>query len=147
MNSITLLLLFGCCILQTQRIVAQEFIDWNTLGDVEFADTYAEELGTTYQSAIFGKYVKTFEGKEVVITGYLIPLDALGINYALSRNPNSSCFFCGGAGPETVLELRLKPQAIKRYKMDERRPFKGTLVLNKSNRDRFTYVLKNAEPY
>jgi hypothetical protein len=82
----------------------------------------------------------------VKITGFMIPLDGMGFSWVLSRNPNSSCFFCGGAGPETVIELRLKPAAMKKYKLDERRTFKGKLKLNRENMDHLTYMLMEAEP-
>ncbi|MEM6963324.1 MAG: DUF3299 domain-containing protein, partial [Bacteroidota bacterium] len=64
----------------------------------------------------------------------------------LSKNPNSSCFFCGGAGPETVLELELKPSAIERYEVDDLKTFKGILKLNKINDKHLTYLLTDAEP-
>ena len=76
----------------------------------------------------------------------MIPLDPMGISYVLSQNPNSSCFFCGGAGPETVLELELKPSAIKRYEVDSVVEFKGVLKLNKIDDKHLTYVLLDAEP-
>ncbi|MBT8218929.1 MAG: DUF3299 domain-containing protein [Bacteroidia bacterium] len=124
---------------------AQETIDWARLSDVAFTDQFDTERGINYQEAIFGPGVVPLDGQDVVIIGYVIPLDAYGIGYALSRNPNASCFFCGGAGPETVLELRLKPSAMRRYRTDDRRYFRGTLQLNISNADNFTYVLLNAE--
>ena len=70
----------------------------------------------------------------------------MGISYALSRNPNANCFFCGGAGPETVLNLQLSPDAIQRYKTDTYKAFKGILQLNQKNDNQFTYVLLNASP-
>ncbi len=131
---------------QLSRPDAQTVIDWNLLADVKFNQKYADELGITYDEAVFGKWVMPFDGKEVRITGFMIPLDGMGFSWVLSRNPNSSCFFCGGAGPETVIELRLKPSAIKKYKLDERRTFKGILKLNRENMDHLTYMLMEAEP-
>jgi len=70
----------------------------------------------------------------------------LGISYVLSKNNNANCFFCGGAGPETVLELEMLPGTARRYKMDEIKTFKGILQLNVSNENQLTYVLIKAEP-
>jgi len=125
---------------------AQTTIDWNLLADVKFSPKYSDELGITFDEAAFGKWVLPFDGKEVAINGFMIPLDGMGMSWVLSRNPNSSCFFCGGAGPETVIELRLKPSAIKKYKLDEKRTFKGILKLNRENVDYLTYMLLEAEP-
>ena len=132
--------------LSAGRLEAQTQIDWNTLADVKFAPTFSEELGISYDRATFGKWILLFEGKEVKITGYMIPLDGMGVSYVLSRNPNATCFFCGGAGPETVVELELKPSAIGRYPLDDYRTFKGILRLNRENIDHLTYVLEEAEP-
>lgn len=125
---------------------AQSAIDWNTLADVKFTKKYSEETGMNYDEATFGKWLLPFNGKKVSISGYIIPLDGMGVSYVLSRNPNATCFFCGGGGPETVIELRLKPSAIRRYKIDERRTFQGILQMNRSNLDQLTYVLLEAEP-
>lgn len=130
----------------TAVVSAQTAIDWNLLADVKFNQKYSEELGLTYDEAAFGKWVLPFDGKEVKITGFMIPLDGMGVSWVLSRNPNATCFFCGGAGPETVIELELKSSAIRKYKLDERRTFKGILRLNRANIDHLTYVLEEAEP-
>ena len=126
-------------------MVAQTPINWSYLADVTYEKKYSEELGYELYHATFGKMIKAQEGQEVSISGYMIPMDALGVYYVLSKNPNSSCFFCGGAGPETVLELELKASAIRRYEVDEMKTFKGILKLNKVNDKQLTYVLLEAE--
>ena len=127
-------------------LFAQGLIDWTTLADVRFEQVFSEELGIDYDEATFGPFISLFAEKEVKITGYMIPLDGMGVSYVLSRNPNATCFFCGGAGPETVVELELKPSAFGKYKLDDYRTFKGVLHLNKKNIDHLSYVLKQAEP-
>ena len=124
---------------------AQEFLDWGILADVSFKDTYSKEYGMDLLEAKFGAFIEAFDGKEVLITGYVIPIDPMGTAYVLSRNPNASCFFCGSAGPETIVGLRLKPESTKRYKTDEYLTFKGMLKLNKLNSKQFTYMLLDAE--
>jgi hypothetical protein len=124
----------------------QTQIDWTTLADVKFTQKFSEETGLNYDEATFGRWLLPFNGKEVKISGYIIPLDGMGVTYVLSRNPNANCFFCGGAGPETVIELRLKPSALNRYKLDDRKTFKGILQMNRSNLNQMTYVLLDAEP-
>ena len=101
---------------------------WISLADVTFEEKKEKEDDIlSYNHATFGEAVKKLAGKEISITGYMIPMDPMGITYVLSRNPNSTCFFCGGAGPETVLQLNMKPSAIKRYATDDRVTFKGVL--------------------
>ena len=124
----------------------QEVLDWVTLADVSFKKEYSEELTLEYDVATFGDLIKQFDGKEVQISGYVIALDALGVSFVLSRNPNATCFFCGGGGPETIVDIKVKPTALKRYKMDERKTFKGILKMYPDNSGSFIYLLTEAEP-
>ncbi len=125
-------------------VKAQSNITWDLLADVAFESEYSEELGLPILQATFGPWIKVYEHKEVYIRGYVIPLDPMGISYALSRNPNSSCFFCGGSGPETVLALNLKPGSLTKYKMDQMMTFKGVLKMNETDEKEFIYVLEDA---
>ena len=139
-----IILLYLVCLWGTYGF-SQTSIDWVTLADVQFEQKLSEESGESYDLATFGEKVKALEGKEVILSGYVIPLDPLGLSFVLSRNPNATCFFCGGGGPETVVDIKVKPGQIKQYKMDERKTFRGILQLNPTNIKHFTYVLKMAE--
>lgn len=141
-----LLLCFLFITLLGTQLDAQIKINWQDLADVEFKAKYFEEHDMQFLAPVFGERPKKFEGKEVVIKGYAIPLDEAGQIYALSLYPYSSCFFCGAAGPETVIELNLKPSAKKRYKMDEVTSFKGILQLNDDDVEHFNYILNDASP-
>ncbi len=127
-------------------LYAQTGIGWISLADVTFEEKKeTADAILSYNQATFGEALKKLAGKEISITGYMIPMDPMGITYVLSRNPNSTCFFCGGAGPETVLQLNMKPSAIKRYKTDDKLTFKGILQLNEKDIHSLTYVLEEAE--
>lgn len=122
---------------------AQANLTWKQLADVDFEMRYFKEYNQKFLVPLFGKIPKAHEGKEVSISGYVIPLDVKV--FALSQNPYAACFFCGAAGPETIIELQLKPEAVKRYKMDQWMTFKGILRLNDSDVRHFNYILENAE--
>jgi hypothetical protein len=124
---------------------AQQLLNWEQLTDVTFTKEYSADLGIELLKASFGESVKALDGKEVIIKGYIIPLDPLGTQYVISRNPMASCFFCGGSGPESVAELRLHPNSFRRYETDEVLSFKGTLMLNDNNSTSLNYVILNAE--
>lgn len=126
-------------------LAAQQQLEWLTLADVSFESKVSEDFGIEYQEATFGPTISQYADQEVSIKGYMIPLDPLGVSYVISMNPNSRCFFCGGSGPETVVELRVKPQHMQRYETDEIRTFKGILRLHSSNLEQFNYVLEEAE--
>ena len=124
---------------------AQKMITWDQLTDVRFSKQYSAELGIELLEANFGPSVRALDGQEIIIKGYIIPLDPLGTQYVISRNPMASCFFCGGSGPETVAELRLHPKSFRRYATDELLSFKGVLNLNEKNSNSLNYVILNAE--
>ena len=100
--------------------------------------------GDMFDKPKFSKVVKALEGQEITIKGYILPLDVDGTHYVLSANPYSACFFCGGAGPESVMELWLV-NYDKRYKTDDVVTFKGVLMLNKEPLG-LSYILKDATP-
>lgn len=128
----------------TQVAISQTNITWETLKDVKFADKWSEEFQAYYQVPKFGPVLKALEGKEVIIKGYIIPIDVIEDYYVLSANPYSSCFFCGQAGPESVMEVQLK-KSNKDLKMDQVLTFKGTLKLNADDIYQLNYILENAE--
>ena len=124
---------------------AQKMLNWDQLTDATFSKVYDQDTGVELLTASFGESLIALNGQEVVIKGYIIPLDPLGTQYVISRNPMASCFFCGGSGPETVAELKLHPNSFRRYKTDEVLSFKGTLQLNEKNATSLNYVILNAE--
>lgn len=123
-----------------------EELTWRTLTDVEFKDVYVEELDAYYWKPTFGESVKALKGKEVYITGYIIPVDYDEDFYVLSRYPFANCFFCGGAGPESVVDLRFESKTRK-YETDERLTFKGTFALNADDVYQMNYILEGAVEY
>lgn len=107
---------------------AQERLTWNTFERLNFEEVYEPTTASWVQVPVWTEELKQWDGKLVKITGYIIALDAVNSQYALSAFPFSSCFFCGAAGPESVLELDLKHQ--QEYLTDEVITFKGVLELN-----------------
>ena len=116
-------------------------LKWEDLTDVEFKDKYYEDIEAWLLFPTFGDSVKALEGKPVYISGYVLTL--MPGRYALSANPFSSCFFCGGAGPESVMALSLQDTTAVYY-TDEWHTFQGTLRLNDSDVDQLNYVLEGA---
>jgi hypothetical protein len=119
-------------------------ITWKTLQDVQFKERYYKEAEAWFLFPTFGKSLKNLDGKQVEIKGYVIPIDAEGGLYALSAFPFSACYFCGGAGPESVMSLKLK-KGHRRYKTDDVVTFRGIFKLNDTDINDFNYILRNAE--
>ena len=125
---------------------SQTEITWKTLDDVTFTDKYNEEAQGYFYHPNFGSTVKALEGKQVFLNGYMLVIDPSKNVYVLSRYPYLSCFFCGNGGPESVVELKLRPNHPK-FKMDQRVTILGTLELNYDDIYQCNYMLRDAEVY
>jgi len=122
-------------------------LTWEIMAMVDFEETFNEELQAYIPYPDFHPPVKALEGKEVIVRGFVIPLEETGDEtiLVLSANPFSSCFFCGGAGPETVMDIKLKSKTGRDFKTDERLAFRGKLKLNDSDLYYLNYILEEAE--
>lgn len=143
MKKILLSFLFAALFVSVGQ--AQIKLSWQLLSDVEFKEKYFEEVGDYYLYPEFGEAPKAFEGQEVLISGYMIPVDPEGNFFVLSKGPYASCFFCGQAGPETIVQLEFKDKDHRKYKMDEKLTFKGILKLNNTDVNLCNYILLIAE--
>lgn len=119
-------------------------ITWELLRDVTFKKKWNAEESMFILYPTFGTKVTALKNKEVVLTGYMIPVDIDANMYVLSANPYSSCFFCGQAGPESVVQVKFK-KLTKRFNTDDRVTVKGTFVTNADDINELNYILTNAD--
>lgn len=119
-------------------------LSWEVLRDVTFKKKWYAEESVYMLYPTFGPAIQKLNGKPVELTGYVLPVDLESNIYVLSAFPYSACFFCGGAGPESVVSLKFKKTG-KKFKTDERRTFRGTLKLNADNIYELNYILADAE--
>lgn len=118
-------------------------LSWDVMQDIEFKEEYVEEMEGYMLFPKFTKPLLNLNGKVVEVEGYVIPVDKDGVYVALSANPYASCFFCGQAGPASVMTIRLKKKDPK-YNIDDYRKFKGKLRLNSENIHEFYYILEES---
>lgn len=123
---------------------SQTEISWKHLEDVEFSDVYIDEVEEFVLFPYFGPSVRELEGEEIILSGYILALNPDEGYYILSKGPFASCFFCGGGGPESVVELNLKSDKDY-FVMDEFVTMKGVLKLNDDDIYHCNYILQNAE--
>lgn len=135
----------GCGVLNPVSLSAQEDLSWEVLADVTFDERYDRELNVVWLIPNFGRQPKSYQGKTVVMKGFFIPLDIENRFFVLSKNPYSACFFCGGAGPETVVELDIDAKAVRHLRMDQQVRFQGKLRLNRADFDHLNYQLSDAK--
>ena len=119
-------------------------LTWKTMENIKFEKKYYKESDGEMLAPIFTEDIKKLDGKEIQVEGYVIPVDEKGRYCALSANPYASCFFCGKAGPASVMTIKFKKKN-KTFKTDDYIQFKGTLELNYNDINDFYYILNEAE--
>ena len=136
---ICILLLFT-----SATLFAQAEQKWSLFEDAEFKDIYLEEYGAYASLLVDDPDIMSLDGKEITIKGYHIPVmeETLII---LSKYPNANCFFCGGAGMESILEVRMITEPDRRFEMDEKLTFKGVIKVNATDYNLVSFILENAE--
>jgi hypothetical protein len=130
--------------LQGSAVSAQETDAWKILSEVRFETKSTGEDGYEMDVPRFSDRLKSYNGKKIILKGYLIPLSEMGGKqaYMLSSLPFNSCYFCGGAGPETVIEIDTKQ--IISFTTNQI-IMEGVFVLNEKDLDHHMYILKQAK--
>lgn len=122
-------------------------LDWESLSDLSFDYRLHDSLETYIDFPVFGVLPQAYNGLEVQITGYMIPVAETGNEeiFILSAFPYSQCFFCGQAGLESILDIQLKEEPKRTLELDERLTFKGRFRTNNSDLNYLIYILDDAE--
>lgn len=122
-------------------------LDWVKLSDMTMEYRYNEEFGFDIPYPVFGDEIKELDGKFVTLEGFVLLIEAEDEEIViLSKYPYSQCFFCGGAGPESVVDVLLsEDEKDHGLRMDQRVTFKGRLKLNIEDLDHLNYIFEDAE--
>ena len=124
---------------------------WEVFLKLRFDITYDHATDNVAMRPIFTPEIRTYNNKIIEMDGYIIPNDIVhgavgergnGTMFMLSAFPTATCFFCKGAGPESVMEVYPKkpiPYSKNVVKI------KGRLELNEYDYMKMAYILKNAE--
>lgn len=125
------------------QVSAQE-TTWKTLGKISYTKQYDELMGFKVDVPVFSEDIIALEGKEVEVKGYIIPVEGYKSHkeFIFSAFPYTMCFFCGGAGPETVMDVFAKnPVEYSASQITLR----GRLELNATDINRLMYAIHDAE--
>jgi hypothetical protein len=117
---------------------------WKTLGKITYKKQYDEMLGFKVDVPVFSKELQDLEGKTITLKGYIIPVEGYKSHkeFIFSAYPYNMCFFCGGAGPETVVEVKSKsPISFTADPIT----IKGKLSLNATDVNKLMYSLSDVE--
>lgn len=116
---------------------------WKTLGKITFKKQYDDFMGFKVDVPVFSPEVKELDGKEITIRGYIIPVEGYKNHkeFVFSAYPYNMCYFCGGAGPETVMEVSATESIA--YTADPV-TIKGVLQLNSGDINQLIYSMTKA---
>ena len=133
-----------CLVLLAFTAQAQKESLWKTLSKVSYEIRHDETTQFDLEFPIFSDEVVALDSTEITIEGWMIPLEELrGKSYfVLSALPFANCFFCGGAGPDTVMEVFT--DEVIRF-TEKRIKVKGRLTINGDDPLRLMYILTEAE--
>ena len=120
--------------------------NWNTLGMVSISTEYDESLGMEIQKPTVSIIAKQLDGKEVELSGFIIPLTGklAQSHFMLSRYPQSMCFFCGKAGPETAAQVFMNGEKKVEF-TEDKVTIKGILRINATDMNNLLYTLDQAQ--
>lgn len=139
-------LLFGTAlifVLSVTSVFAQTD-GWTSFAKTKFEAKYNDSAKEYFLYPNFSTELKALEGKEIDLEGYYLPIDVEGDAYIiLSKFPYSQCFFCGGAGPESISEVVFKAKQ-DRFEADQFIRVKGKLRLNTSDIEHGNFILEEA---
>jgi len=131
-------------LVSNQKLAAQTDY-WAVFSKTRFEVRYSEKAQEYLNFPIFPAEVKALESKVISVEGYYLPVDVVGEAYVIiSKYPYSQCFFCGGAGPETIAEVSFKTKPPK-FSADQYIRVRGKLKLNTDDIDRTNFLIQEAE--
>lgn len=130
----------------TSEISGQDTDMWKTLAMVTFDKVYDENYGFEIEKPIMSPLITAYDGKEIQVSGFFIPLTGKTkqAHFMLSRYPESMCFFCGAAGPESAMQVFMADGKKVGYSTDKI-TVEGTLRVNALDAANLIYTLENAK--
>jgi hypothetical protein len=133
------------CMSISFQLEAQLHNGWTIFARVKFNSRYFKEFDQHFLVPSFDSNTRALEGSTVSIRGHYMPIDLDNSRaIVLSKYPYSQCFFCGGAGPESVVEIIFSSKHPK-LKTDQIITVHGKLRLNDKDINHLNFILDHAE--
>ncbi|MFL9845825.1 hypothetical protein [Flavobacterium rhizosphaerae] len=120
---------------------AADTLSWKLLGQIQYIKKPSADYPEGVMYPLINSTLKAKNHKQVVMSGFVIPID--NKSYALSKNVFASCFFCGQAGPETIMGIKMKDSS-KKFKTDQYVTLKGNFRYNDNDVDDWIYHIEDA---
>ncbi|GGD31982.1 hypothetical protein [Flavobacterium orientale] len=116
-------------------------LTWKLLGEIKYVKKPSKDYPDGVMFPIINSSLKQKGKKKIVMSGFIIPID--NVSYALSKNVFASCFFCGQAGPETIMGIKFKG-ATPKLKTDQYVTLEGVFRYNDNDVNDWIYHVDEA---
>jgi hypothetical protein len=127
--------------LESGLMQAPDTLTWKLLGVIKYVNKPSKDYPDGVMFPIINSTLKATNKKKIVMSGFIVPID--NVSYALSKNVFASCFFCGQAGPETIMGIKFKG-ATPKLKTDQYVTMEGTFRYNDNDVNDWIYHIENA---
>lgn len=116
-------------------VLKGDTLTWKLLGEIKYEKRKHPKYGDV-QFPVVNDKVKAKGKKRVLISGFIVPIDSK--SYAISKNVFAACFFCGKAGPESIVGLKFRG-ATPKLKTDQYVTVEGVFRYNETDADDWVY--------
>ena len=90
--------------------------------------------------------ISQMDNQQIQLKGYFIPLNGKSAqsHFMFSAYPYANCFFCGNAGPESVIEVFTKDELLIKYS-DAPITLEGTFKFSSRDPSDVMFELREAQ--
>jgi len=125
----------------TTTLASGDTLTWKLLAQIKYLKKPSKDYPEGVMFPVINPTLKAKNAKPILMSGFIIPID--NKTYALSKNVFASCFFCGQAGPETIMGIKFKNPGMK-LKTDQYVTLQGNFRYNDADVDDWIYHIDNA---
>lgn len=122
-------------------ISSPDTLTWKLLGIIKYIKKPNKDYPDGVMFPIVNSDLKAKIKKRIVMSGFIVPID--NVSYALSKNVFAACFFCGKAGPETIMGIKFRG-TTPRLKTDQYVTLEGNFRYNDSDVNDWIYHIEDA---
>lgn len=126
---------------ESKSFTAIDTLNWKLLGMIKFVKKPNKDYPDGVMFPIINSTLKAKNKKRIAMSGFIVPID--NTTYALSKNVFASCFFCGQAGPETIMGIKFKGSTPK-LKTDQYVTLEGNFRINETDVEDWIYHVEDA---
>ena len=126
---------------EKKSFVTKDTLNWKLLGMIKFVKKPNKDYPEGVMFPIINSTLKAKNKKRIAMSGFIVPID--NTTYALSKNVFASCFFCGQAGPETIMGIKFKG-ATPKLKTDQYVTLEGNFRVNETDVEDWIYHIEDA---